>query len=56
MKKSIVELIENKFKQDIWDIDFKIRENKRTINQLAEEQKKLKNTRKGLFEILRMIR
>lgn len=56
MKKATIEIIEKKFRNDFEDISSKIWENKRTIERLAEEQRELKNTRKGLFEILRMIR
>lgn len=56
MKKSTIRLIENKFKQDIAQIDAKIRNNKWEINRLAEEQRQLKDTRKGLYEILRLIK
>lgn len=56
MKASTVKLVEEKFKKDVYDINYKIYKNKQQIKVLAEEQKKLKDTRKGLFEILRLIR
>ncbi len=56
MKKSTIQLIENKFKQDIWLIDMELRKNKNEINRLAEKQRELKDTRKGLYEILRLIK
>lgn len=56
MKKSTVELIEKTFKNQFEDISSKIRSNKRDINALAREQRRLKDLRKGLFEILSQIR
>jgi hypothetical protein len=56
MKQSTVKLIEEKFNKDISDINYQIYKNKNEIKQLAEKQKELKNTRKGLHEILSLIR
>lgn len=56
MKKSTVELIEKKFHKDITDIDYKLYKNKQEIKRLATEQKQLKDTKKSLYEILRLIR
>jgi hypothetical protein len=51
-----LEAIEEKLKNDILAIDAEIRRNKRFINDLAEKQKNLKATKRGLYEILRQIR
>lgn len=56
MKESTVKLIRDKFEQDIGQIDSKIRRNKWEINKLAREQKQLKDTKKGLYEILKLIK
>ena len=56
MKKSTIELVENRFTKDIEDINYKIRKNKEQINKLAEEQRNLKDTRKGLCDILHLIK
>jgi len=56
MKKSTVETIEKKFEKDFENISSQLRDNKRKIKDLAEEQTRLKTTRRGLFEILRLIR
>ncbi len=56
MKKATVEIIEAKFKNDINAIDWEMRKNKMEIKRLAEKQKQLKDTKKSLYEILRLIR
>lgn len=56
MKKQTIELIEKKFKHDIDDINYQIYKNKQAIKKLADEQRLLKDTRKGLYEILRQIK
>lgn len=56
MKKETVKLIEERFKKDFEDLSYKIRSNKREINKLAAEQRRLKDVRKGLFDILSAIR
>lgn len=56
MKQSTIKLIEEKFKKDIYNIDVEIRKNKRTIKDLAEKQRQLKDTRKGLYELLRLVK
>jgi hypothetical protein len=56
MKKTTVEIIERKFKKDIDAIDYELYRNKQEINRLAEKQKQLKDTKKSLYEILRLIR
>jgi len=56
MKKATIDLIEKKFESDFNKISSNIRSNKREIARLSEQQRELKNTRKGLFEILRLIR
>ena len=56
MKQSTIKLIEAKFQKDVCAIDNEIRKNKIDIKRLAEKQRALKNTRKGLFEILRLIK
>lgn len=56
MKKATIELIEAKWNKDIEDINWEIRKNVRLINDLAEKQRKLKATRRGLYEILRLIK
>jgi hypothetical protein len=56
MKKSTVELIEKTFKNQFDDMSYKIRQNKKEIKRLADEQRRLKDVRKGLFEILSQIR
>jgi len=48
-------LIREKFQKEIYQIDFEIRKNKREINNLATKQKQLKDTKKGLHEILQLI-
>lgn len=56
MKKTTVKLIEDKFKRDFEDISYQIRQNKKQIKELAMKQRRLKDLRKGLFEILSKIR
>jgi hypothetical protein len=56
MKKSTVELIEKKFRWDIDAIDSELRKNKREINRLATRQRELKDIKKSLYEILRLIK
>ena len=56
MKKSTVELIEKKFKDDIWKIRCKIKTNKYEIKELAQKQNELKQTEQALYEILRLIK
>jgi len=56
MKKSTVELVEKTFKNQFDELSSKIRGNKRDIKRLANEQRRLKDLRKGLFEILSQIR
>ena len=56
MKKTTVDLIERKFKNDFDEISTKIRSNKREIERLSNIQRDLKNVRRGMFEILRLIR
>jgi hypothetical protein len=56
MKKGTVEIIEAKFKKDIDAIYWELRKNKLEIKRLAEKQKQLKDARKGLYEILRLIK
>lgn len=66
MKKSTIRLIENKFKQDIAQIDVKIRNNKWEIKRLKNEVEKLKadlrgkdneiNDLKALVDYLRQFR
>lgn len=56
MKKSTVELIEKTFKNQFDELSSKIRWNKKEIRRLADEQRRLKDLRKGLFEILSQIR
>jgi DNA-binding transcriptional regulator GbsR (MarR family) len=55
MKQATVKLIEEKFKKDIDNIQYEIRKNKKEINNLAKKQRELKDTRKGLYDILRLI-
>jgi hypothetical protein len=56
MKQSTIKLIEDKFMNDIWKIDSEIRDNKSKIKQLAKRQKELKDTKKGLYDILKLIK
>jgi hypothetical protein len=56
MKESTIQLIKNKFLNDVNKIDAEIRRNKYEIKKLATKQKELKDTRKGLFEIIRLIK
>lgn len=56
MKQSTIKLIEDKFKNDVYKINSEIRKNKYDINQLAIKQRQLKDIRKGLFEILGLVR
>jgi hypothetical protein len=56
MKQTTVKLIENKFKKDIDQINYEIHKNKQTIKGLSEKQRELKETRKGLYDLLRLIR
>jgi len=56
MKQSTIKLIEQRFLNDIYNINYKIRKNKTEINRLAKEQKELKESRKGLYEIINLIK
>lgn len=56
MKKATVELIEKRFKNDFDEISYRIRDNASRISALAKEQRELKETRRGLFSILQIIR
>lgn len=56
VKKETIDIIERRFKEDIWKIESEIYRNKSEIKRLAEKQKELKNIRKGLYEILRQIK
>lgn len=56
MKESVISLIEEKFNKDIIDINHQIKLNKSKIKDLAIKQRELKDTRKGLFEILRKLK
>lgn len=51
----IKELVE-KFKRDVYNIEAEIRKNKRTVKDLAEKQRQLKDIRKGLYELLRLVK
>ena len=55
MKKAAVEAIKRKFENDMFNINYEMRTNKFKINQLAKRQKELKDIKKGLYEILRLI-
>ena len=56
MKKATLELINDKFERDINDINYEIFKNKSEINKLAKKQRDLKDTRRGLCEILRALK
>ena len=56
MKQATIQIIEEKFQKDITNINYEIRNNKREIKSLAEKQKKLKDTRRGLYNILRLVK
>ncbi len=56
LKQAVVKIIEGKFRIDISKIDYELYKNKKEIQRLAEKQRELKNTRNGLYEILRMIK
>lgn len=56
LKQSTVKIIEEKFRKDINQIQYEIYKNKSEINRLAEKQKQLKDTKKGLYDILRLIK
>lgn len=56
MKKETLELIKDRFESEINSISWEIRGNKLKINQLAKKQRELKDTRKGLYEILRKLK
>lgn len=56
MKQATIQIIEEKFQKDIRDINYEIRNNKREIQALATKQKKLKDTRRGLYDILRLVK
>ena len=56
MKPETIQIIEEKFQKDIRDINYEIRNNKREIQALATKQKKLKDTRRGLYDILRLVK
>lgn len=50
------DLIREKFRRDFHEIQYQIRQNKKKIKNLADEQKKLKLLGKGLFNTLRLIK
>lgn len=56
MKKKVIETIEKKFEEDIRWLNHDLENNAKEINKLVEKQKEMKNTRKGLYEILNMIK
>ena len=56
MKKATVEIIEKKFSNELDEISYEIFTNKNIIKTLSEKQRELKDTRKGLFELLQLIR
>ncbi|MEW6557682.1 MAG: hypothetical protein AB1349_10060 [Elusimicrobiota bacterium] len=56
MKKRVIEIIEEKFKKDIKEIQYQLWKNKREINVLAQKQNELKGVRAGLYGILRQIK
>lgn len=56
MKESTLKLIEDKFKSDINKINWEITKNKSDIKRLSQNQIDLKDTRKGLYEILRKLK
>lgn len=56
MKELTLKLIEDKFKSDINKINWEITKNKSDIKRLSQNQIDLKDTRKGLYEILRKLK
>jgi len=56
MKKATVEIIEKKFSNELDEISYEIFTNKNIIKTLSQKQRELKDTRKGLFELLQLIR
>lgn len=55
MERETLELIKERFESEIKSINWEIGGNKFRINQLAKKQRELKDTRKGLYEILRKL-
>ncbi len=55
IKKSTYELLNKKFKDDIWKIHKELRDNAYKINELAQRQKDLKKISKELHIILKTV-
>lgn len=56
MKKTTLKLICDKFERDMNAINYEIFKNKSEINKLAKKQRDLKDTRKGLCEIMKILK